>query len=217
MAVRFLRYIQQDLKWFWYMEFLLMVFRVAFLVLYSGQVSSASGADIGYALWLGLRISLKTAAVLTAVPFLLATLPGTCWSAWPAERIRLYWGCLATAVMALLFMIRIPYYQAFQSSFNIMIFNGMKDDGRPSGRPCFSSISLSPDWLALYAWLDCVSLSGINLPTPVRGYRRGIFEVLLPVSLFCCLCSLFSAVLAAASAWQRACPGKVRPVRPIIY
>lgn len=210
MAVRFLRYIQQDLKWFWYMEFLLMVFRVAFLVLYSGQVSSASGADIGYALWLGFRISLKTAAFLTAVPFILATVPGAIWQKWPAESIRFYWGCMATAVMTLLFMIRIPYYQAFQSSFNIMIFNGLKDDGQAIWQTMLQQYQLVPRLagavclagLCIFIWYK---LAHTRTWIPSRHIRSvtACVLVLLPVfAVFCRFGGGFS--MATGVPWESA-------------
>lgn len=67
--MRFLRSIQQDAKLFIYIYILLMLFRCAFLVIYSGQLGNAGAGDIAEALWLGARISLKTTAFLVAFPF----------------------------------------------------------------------------------------------------------------------------------------------------
>lgn len=128
MKQRFLQYIQQDMKLFLYLECLMMLFRILFIGIYASQLNHAGWSDIGYALWLGIRISLKTAAFLTAFSFTFATIAGTVWERWPAEKIRWVIGSIISGLLALFFMIRIPYYQAFHSSFNIMIFNGMQDD-----------------------------------------------------------------------------------------
>lgn len=66
--MRFLRSIQQDAKLFIYIYILLMLFRCAFLIIYSGQLGNAGAGDIAEALWLGARISLKTTAFLVAFP-----------------------------------------------------------------------------------------------------------------------------------------------------
>lgn len=125
---RFIHSIQQDLKLFFYLHVLMMVFRIAFIGIYASQLSGVPIGDMGLALWLGARISLKTAAFLTAFPFVFATMPNAFFSRWPAERIRLILGSVATGILTFLFMARIPYYEIFGESFNIMIFNGMEDD-----------------------------------------------------------------------------------------
>lgn len=119
---------QQDAKLFLYIYILLMVFRIAFLLIYSGQLSEARAEDVAAALWLGARISLKTTAFLVAFPFVFGTIPYAIWGRWPAGRIRAILGSVAVGLMTLLFVIRIPYYEIFHQGFNIMLFNGMKDD-----------------------------------------------------------------------------------------
>lgn len=86
--MRFLKSLQQDAKLFLYIYILLMVFRIAFLLIYSGQLGSARAEDIAEALWLGARISLKTTAFLVAFPFVFGTIPYALWSRWPVNRIR---------------------------------------------------------------------------------------------------------------------------------
>ena len=126
--MRFLRSIQRDAKLFIYIYILLMFFRCVFLVIYSGQLGNAGAGDIAEALWLGARISLKTTAFLVAFPFAFATIPYSFWSRWPARRIRNGLGSAAIAIMTVLFMARIPYYEVFHHAFDIMLFNGMTDD-----------------------------------------------------------------------------------------
>ena len=72
--MRFLKSLQQDAKLFLYIYTLLMVFRMAFLLIYAGQMGSASMGDVAEALWLGARISLKTTAFLVAFPFVFGDL-----------------------------------------------------------------------------------------------------------------------------------------------
>ena len=126
--MRFLKSLQQDTKLFLYIYLLLMFFRIAFLAIYAGQLGSAGAADILTALWLGARISLKTTAFLVAFPFLFATIPYAFGSKWPEAAIRKVLGSVAISLMTFLFMARIPYYEIFHQGFNIMLFNGMKDD-----------------------------------------------------------------------------------------
>ena len=87
MGKRFLQYIQQDIKLFLYLECLMMVFRIAFIAIYAGQLNTVEWREIGYALWVGVRISLKTAAFLTAFSWVFATICGSIWKRWPAETI----------------------------------------------------------------------------------------------------------------------------------
>lgn len=56
-----------------------MLFRCAFLVIYSGQLGNAGVGDVAEALWLGARISLKTTAFLVAFPFVFGTIPYALW------------------------------------------------------------------------------------------------------------------------------------------
>ena len=119
---------QQDAKLFLYIYILLMAFRIAFLLIYSGQLGNARAEDVAEALWLGARISLKTTAFLVAFPFVFGTVPYAVWGRWPVARIRVVLGSVAAGLMTLLFVIRIPYYEIFHQGFNIMLFNGMKDD-----------------------------------------------------------------------------------------
>lgn len=105
-----------------------MVFRIAFLVIFAGQLGNARAGDIAEGLWLGARISLKTTAFFVAFPFVFGTIPYAFWKKWPSDRIHRILGGLAVGVMTFLFMVRIPYYEVFNQTFNIMLFNGMKDD-----------------------------------------------------------------------------------------
>lgn len=190
---RFIHSIQQDLKLFLYLHVLMMVFRLAFIGIYASQLSGVSAGDVGAALWLGARISLKTAAFLTAFPFLFATIPNAFYSAWPAERIRFVLGSIATGVMTFLFMVRIPYYEIFGESFNIMIFNGMEDDidaiwdtavGQYQFWPRLA-VAIVLITIFVLIWRRIVS-TGTYRPTSHIRLITGIIIVFIPVfSIFC--------------------------------
>ena len=126
--MKFLYQIQQDFKLFLSVNVLIMAYRWAFIWIYSSQLNTAGSADLWGAFWYGLRISLKTSAALTAVTLLFATLPALLSSRWPADRIRRIWGGLCIGGLTFLFVARIPYYKIFNQTYNLMLFNGMKDD-----------------------------------------------------------------------------------------
>lgn len=191
--MRFLKSLQQDAKLFLYIYILLMVFRIAFLLIYSGQLSEARAEDVAAALWLGARISLKTTAFLVAFPFVFGTIPYAIWGRWPAGRIRAILGSVAVGLMTLLFVIRIPYYEIFHQGYNIMLFNGMKDDKWAIWDTAVKQYQFWPRLLeavllmVLFIWL----LQKI-LRTPVwqpQGHVRiwtGLAIVFVPVfAIFC--------------------------------
>lgn len=126
--MKFLKDIQKDAKFFIYLNILIMLFRIVFVWLYKEQLSNAVTADIVEAFILGARISLKTSALLTGIGFLFITIPHVFLDKWPAMKLRLLWGNICILFLTLLFIIRIPYYRIFNRTFDIMIFNGMRDD-----------------------------------------------------------------------------------------
>ena len=125
---RFFEGFQQDLKAYVYWCVVFAVFRFAFIVIYSSQIEGLFTADVLQSMWLGLRLSFKTAGILVLFGGVLATLPSVVFKNWQAEKIRYVWHSLATIVFAILFFARIPYYQIFNAGFNMMIINGMHDD-----------------------------------------------------------------------------------------
>lgn len=191
--LRFWKSLQQVGKLFLYIYFLLMVFRIAFLLIYAGQMRSAGWEDIVEAFWLGARISLKTTAFLAAFPFVFGTLPYAVWAWWPEKRIREILGSAAVALMTLLFMIRIPYYEVFHQGFNIMLFNGWKDDHSAIWDTAVQQYQLWPRLtgavllMALFIWL-WLRIARTPVWLPKRHVRRYavLAAVLVPVfGIFC--------------------------------
>lgn len=124
---RFFENLQQDLKTFIYWCLVLSLFRIGFIAVYSGQLGGEY-AEVPVALWLGLRLSLKTAGVVCLLGFVVATLPKTFLPFWPAAKVRFSWHTVALVFFAILFMARIPYYGIFNAAFNLMLINGAHDD-----------------------------------------------------------------------------------------
>lgn len=80
------------------------------------------------ALFLGARLSLKTAGMICLIGFVLASLPNIIIKKWPAAKVRNIWHGLALVFFSICFMARIPYYKIFNAAFNMMLINGAHDD-----------------------------------------------------------------------------------------
>lgn len=208
---RFLTLLQKDLRYFLYLEGLLMLFRVAFLVLFRSQLNAVSASEILYALYLGFRISLKTTVLLVGLPFLLATVPGSFSSRYPEKAVRTLLTGLSLFVMTFLFVARIPYYAIFQETYNIMLFNGMKDDMHAIWDTAVKEYQLFPrlvgvlllSALVIHLWHRLQERKGI---APQRRVKA-----LLLVRCFSSLFLPSSAALAAAFIPMMESTGKAQP------
>ena len=126
---QFIENFVQDVCFFLFFLLFLCVLRGAFLIVFKDMLAaSTTGADIAKTMWYGLRISLKTVAAATLVPFLLGTVLQSAWPQWPAQKIRLYWGLFCCAGFSLLFQTRIPYFKEFNQAFSPFLFNTFHDD-----------------------------------------------------------------------------------------
>ena len=115
--------VQRDLRIFLFMLLLLEIYRAVFIVTMQDYMSAeTTQAQIWTALWAGLRLSLKTAGIVTAFSFVFVTLLGL------NVRLRLAIGIFASLIFSTLFMARFPYYRAFNSTFGIEVIRGMNDD-----------------------------------------------------------------------------------------
>ena len=127
----FLRQLQTDLKGFVWFNVLFFLFRTAFILLFGSQlVQGLFTADTVAALWLGLRMSLKTSGFIMLIGAVLSTVPKLFFLRWKADPIRYYWYAVCNFVFTLLFIARIPYYRIFNSGYNLMLINGKHDDIR---------------------------------------------------------------------------------------
>ena len=114
---------QRDLRLFLFILLLLEAYRGLFIFLMSNYMGEATdSAQIATAMFTGLRLSLKTAGAVTLIPFVLVSIVGL------SSRIRLGTGILASLIFSMLFMLRFPYYRAFQSTFGLEVVQGLNDD-----------------------------------------------------------------------------------------
>ena len=120
---RFFDGIQRDARLFLFVLILLEVYRGLFILFMSSYMSDESGAaQIAEAMFAGLRLSLKTAGAVTLISFVFVTIGGL------KSRLRLLIGIAASMIFSLLFMLRFPYYRAFQSTFGMEVVQGFHDD-----------------------------------------------------------------------------------------
>lgn len=125
---RFFNEFQKDLKTFVFWCILFFIFRVIFIVCYNSQIAEAKTEEILMSLWLGFRLSLKTAGIITLISVLCATLPKTFYKNWAADKVRFIAHSIIVIFFTVLFFARIPYYKIFNSGFNMMLINGVHDD-----------------------------------------------------------------------------------------
>lgn len=120
---RFFDGIQRDLRLFLFVLMLLEIYRGLFIALMSSYIAAETDtSQIAAAMWAGLRLSLKTAGAVTLIPFVFVSIGGL------SSRIRLGVGIAVSLIFSLLFMVRFPYYRAFQSTFGMEVVEGFNDD-----------------------------------------------------------------------------------------
>lgn len=124
----FFKNLQQEMKLFLFFTVLFMLFRIAFIGIYSYQLGDGSYSEIVLCLWYGLRLSLKTTGMIVLISAVFATLPQLFFIKWPSDLLRKVISSSVVLLFTLLFFARIPYYKIFNSGFNIMLINGMYDD-----------------------------------------------------------------------------------------
>ncbi len=125
---RFFEGFQQDLKAFAFWCLVFTIFRFAFIAIYSSQIGGLFTTEVVRAVWLGLRLSLKTAGIIVLFSAIFATLPSVIFKNWKADKFRYAWHSLVLIFFSILFFTRIPYYKIFNSAFDMRMINGMYDD-----------------------------------------------------------------------------------------
>ncbi len=120
---RFFSGTQRDLRIFFFILILLEIYRALFIFRMSDYIGvSTDSSQIWLALFAGLRISLKSAGVVTLFSFVFVTLLGLNF------RLRLAIGIIASLIFSILFMLRFPYYQEFNATFGMDLVMGLQDD-----------------------------------------------------------------------------------------
>ena len=110
----FLQQLQNDLKGFIWCCALFSLFRILFIAVFSSQLAwGLFTADTAMALWLGLRLSLKTAGFAMLFSAVICTVPRLFCRTWNSDTLRYYWYAFLTFLFSILFFARIPYYKIF--------------------------------------------------------------------------------------------------------
>lgn len=128
LKMSFFKNLQQDLKAFIYLNAIFMLYRIVFICIFSYQLVDVTVHDILLTCWYGLRISIKTAGMFTLIGAVLTTIPNIFVKIWPADLLRKIWHGFCIFAMTFAFFARVPYYKIFNSGYNLMLFNGVKDD-----------------------------------------------------------------------------------------
>lgn len=126
---RFFENIQRDLKLFVFLLLVICLYRAYFIWYMSAYMGSATDAgEIGKAMWMGFRLSLKSAGALSVPAFVFCTLPCLAMPKLATERLRFWWGAAGSFVLAFFFQARFPYYREFRATFDFHVLMGWNDD-----------------------------------------------------------------------------------------
>ena len=89
---------------------------------------TTSMGDVLLALWLGFRLSLKSAGAIALLGFVFCSLPELVLPRLRLARLRLWIGTAGSALLAVLFQARFPYYEVFHATFGREVVQGLHDD-----------------------------------------------------------------------------------------
>lgn len=121
--------IQQDVKLFLFILGVFCLFRIGFIIVLNSYISEATTLkDIFLALYYGIRISLKSAGLVTLTSFVFCTVLTLFIKKDKIKHVRYILGSVYIAILSLLFYARIPYYEQFHMGFNQLLFNTFNDD-----------------------------------------------------------------------------------------
>ncbi len=112
--------LQKDLRLFVFILILLEIYRAIFIFWFSDHITNSE--QISTALFSGLRLSLKTAGIITLLSFFLVTVGHL------ARNLRLIIAFFASLIFSTLFMFRFPYFREFHSTFGIEIVQGLDNN-----------------------------------------------------------------------------------------
>ena len=213
----FFYHIQQDLKIFAVIWFMLNVLRIVSVGIMHQYIEAGSGwQELILSFYYGARISLKTAGLAMLFSFLLATLPAVICRQKKKDNSRLLVSGLYLLILFVLFLAKIPYYAEFHTGFNQMMFNGLQDDWHAifytfvQEYHLFASLLLAGALTFLSTWFirKILNTPVWQLPISRHGwFRRGILASFL---LAFCVFVRFggSLVYAHSLHWENAAMSK---------
>ena len=126
---RFFANLQKDLKLFLFLLFVICFYRAYFMAYMSEAMApTTSMGDVLLALWLGFRLSLKSAGAMALLGFVFCSLPELVLPRLRLARLRLWIGTAGSALLAVLFQARFPYYEVFHATFGREVVQGLHED-----------------------------------------------------------------------------------------
>lgn len=181
----FFENLQYDLKTFLYWCLVLTCFRIVFIIIFIGQLDG-NYDELLKALFIGSRLSLKTAGLISLIGFIFTTLPMIFISSKIFEKIKFCWHEIVLLIFSILFMAKIPYYKIFNANFNMMIFNGLKDD---TYAIVLTAITEYQAWwrLPLAIFLAIILIKGLKyiyLQTPNINFEKIKYKRTVIISTF---------------------------------
>lgn len=189
----FFRNIQQDLKLYLFVLMIFCIFRIGFIATLNQYINeSSTWKDIVVSLYYGIRISLKSAGIITLFSFVFSTLLNVILVGKNLDSIRFYLGCIYILILSVLFNASIPFYQDFHMVFNQFIFNTFHDDVVALGYTMVQQYHLISRLLLsfLFTFILCWGLKRIlgtktfPLPQFSRWYTTLFFRVCILAGIF---------------------------------
>lgn len=107
---------------------LINLYRIIFLYVFSEQLVAVNWQEIVNCLWLGFRLSLKTAGLLALIGFVFSALPQILIGKWPARVISKSFAYFSVFILTFGVFTRVPYYKLYNSTFNSTLLNVLHDD-----------------------------------------------------------------------------------------
>ncbi len=126
---RFFANMQQDLKVFTFLLIIICFYRAYFMGAMSDAMApNTSMGEVLLALWLGFRLSLKSAGAMALLGFVFCSLPELVFPRLQLARLRLWMAVAGSGLLAVLFQARFPYYEVFHATFGKEVVQGLHDD-----------------------------------------------------------------------------------------
>lgn len=171
--LNFLDDLQQSLKIFTFFIILLTVLRIIFIGIFWDKVPAEGIDELGQCLWLGFRLSLKTAGIVAFIGFVFGALPRLVISKWPAEIIRNIVAYIGIFLFILGIFVRVPYYKIYNSGFNFMLLNALKDDKAAIFRTAVEEYHFYPA-LACVLFITLLLFYGLNKVIKTKNWAPKI-------------------------------------------
>ncbi len=122
---RRLRFILGSVGLYWLLS---LFYRVLFLAFFLGETTSVTGAEIGHALWLGIRFDLRLAILCTLPLIVLALLPkvGVTKHTVTGILARVYWG-VSVVLLNLFYTFDLGHYAYLKQRLDVVALNLLED------------------------------------------------------------------------------------------